>query len=108
MVNILNPLDRLALARNHLQASRSYAAAVIDRIRRIEVLLGPTCRDTVTAIVELRGVLGDLEQLPMRPATGSATGVDPLKQDGRPQRMAGVGEATEHVRAVLTVLDVNV
>ena len=57
MVNILNPLDRLALARNHLQASRSYAAAVIDRIRQVEVLLGPTCRDTVTAVVELRGVL---------------------------------------------------
>ena len=67
-------------------------------------LLGPACADTVTAAEELRAVLVDLEQLPMRPVPGSATGVETLKQDGTPQRMIGVDEAAEHVRAVLAML----
>ena len=72
----------MIFARNRLQASQPATDGVLTHLCRIEKMLEPTCRDTVTAAKELRAAVRELKRLPMRPATGR--GFRALFQDPTP------------------------
>lgn len=101
----MRPLDCVIFARGRLQVSRPQTDGVLEHLCRIEGMLNPTCRDTVSAVEELRAVVRELEQLPKRPPIGRAQGFRTLFQDSTPQPLSGVTESIAMLRSAALELE---
>lgn len=91
----------MIFARNRLQESRPQTEGVLEHLCRIEKMLEPACRDTVTAAKELRVVVRELKRLPIRPATGR--GFHALFQD--PTALPGVIDSIAMLASAAAALE---